>query len=127
MSRKKSREIVYRMLYSYSFTGGACADLIDVACADDTVPTGVELKYIENLFDLAVKNLDAIDGVIKEKCKDFNRIFKTDLAALRLGVAEIKHTDTPPMVIIDSVVEIAKKYGNDKSGGFINGVLACVI
>jgi N utilization substance protein B len=120
-SRKKSREIVFRMLF-----GGADLEL---ACEDGELPTGPELEYINKLYELTTKNLAEIDGIIASMAKGFtmDRIFKTDLTALRLGIAEMKYTDIQAIVAINEAVEIAKKYGTEKSSAFVNGILAKVV
>lgn len=56
----------------------------------------------------------------KRAISDFN---KMDLAILRQALYELKYTKTPPLVVIDEAVEIAKEYGSDQSSRFINGVL----
>ena len=120
-SRKKSREVVFKLL----FAGDIGA--LETAC-DDELPTGPEMDYINNLFKAAIDNQQSIDTTIAELSHGFtiDRIFKTDLAALRLGIAEIRYTDTNPAVIINEVVEIAKRYGTDKSPNFVNGILSMV-
>ena len=53
---------------------------------------------------------------------------KVDLTILRLAVYEIKYDDTiPTKVSINEAVELAKKYGTEKSGSFVNGVLSRII
>jgi len=44
-----------------------------------------------------------------------------------MGIAEVKYGNTPHVVAVNEAVEIAKKYGTEKSGGFVNGMLAAVI
>jgi len=99
---------------------------IELACDGDELPTGPELDYINRLYNAAVENLEEIDKIITEHSHgfSFDRIFKTDLTALRMGIAEMKYTDTQAVVVINEAVEIAKKYGTEKSGGFVNGILA---
>ena len=55
-----------------------------------------------------------------------NKLNKIDLAILRLAVYELKHEDTPPKVIIDEAVELAKEFGSENSSSFINGVLGTI-
>ena len=52
------------------------------------------------------------------------RLFKSDLAILIYSVYELKFTDEENKIVINEAVELAKKYGQDESSGFINGVLA---
>ncbi len=54
------------------------------------------------------------------------RIARIDRAILYLGIYELLFTDTPVAVVINEAVELAKEYGNENSGKFINGVLSAV-
>lgn len=56
-----------------------------------------------------------------------SKINRIDLAILRVATDEILHSDTPPKVVIDEAVEIAKKYGAESSPSFINGVLGTIL
>lgn len=55
-----------------------------------------------------------------------DKLNKIDLAILRLAVYELKYEETPPKVIIDEAVELAKEYGSESSSSFINGVLGTI-
>lgn len=124
MSRKKSREILFQILFS----AGDFDDTLCSVCEDAETPTGPELNFIRDLFKIAVENMAEIDEIIKKLCIGFtfDRLFKTDLCALRLGIAEIKYTDTNRAIVINEAVELAKRFGTEKSGGFVNGILAKV-
>jgi len=105
-------------------------DTLEIACSDeDGLPTGPELEYINRLFTSVKENITEIDEVISGLSHgfSFDRIFKTDLAVIRMGVAEIKYMDTDNIIATSEAVAIAKKYGTEKSGGFVNGILAKVI
>ena len=125
MSRKQAREVAFKLLFSLSPAEGPALEL---AC-DGEVPTGPELEYIKKLTAVALENIETIDELIKKQSRGFafDRIFKTDLTALRMGIAEIRYFGTPAAVAANEAVEIAKKYGTEKSGGFVNGILAAVI
>ena len=124
MSRKQARETAFKIVYGLVF------DTInrdnDIAF-DGQIPSS-EQEYIDNVVNQVVSNLDHIDTVIQKYAKNFSfeRVFKIDLACLRLGIAEILYTDTPGPVAITSVVELAKKYSTEKSASYVNGVLAAV-
>ena len=84
---------------------------------------------ISNLNQELMDNLELIDAAIQKAApewplKNINRI---DLAVLRVGTYELLHTDTPPKVIIDEAVEIAKTYGAENSSSFVNGVLGTIL
>jgi N utilization substance protein B len=76
-----------------------------------------------------VKNQDEIDSRL-DKCADnwtVKRINRVDLAVLRLSTAELLFMkDTPTPVVINEAVNMAKKYGIDDSGKFVNGVLGAI-
>jgi N utilization substance protein B len=55
------------------------------------------------------------------------KLNKVDLAVLRLAIYELSETDTPPKVIIDEAVELAKEYGSENSPSFVNGVLGTIL
>jgi N utilization substance protein B len=119
------------MLFSYVYSKEKVFDitnLLELSTDGGELPVGLEYDYITNLYKAAAENLDDIDRIITDKSRDFtlDRIFKTDLTAIRMGIAEIKYTETNRVVVINETVEIAKKYGTDKSGGFVNGILAQV-
>ena len=61
--------------------------------------------------------------------KDWNleRITKVNLALLKLAIYEIKYKDIPFKVAINEAVELAKKYGEETSPVFINGILASIV
>lgn len=54
------------------------------------------------------------------------KLNKIDLAILRLAIYELENEDTPPKVIIDEAVELAKEFGSESSSSFINGVLGTI-
>jgi len=104
-------------------------ECLSLACEDAELPTGLELEYINNLYKVATENLATIDEMISKSCKGFalDRIYKTDLTAIRLCVAEIKYTQIQPGIAINEAIEIAKKYGTEKSATFVHGVLGKVV
>ena len=61
--------------------------------------------------------------------KDWNlsRVSKVEIAILKVAIYEILYTETTFKVAINEAVELAKKYGEDKSSSFVNGVLANIV
>jgi transcription antitermination protein NusB len=55
-----------------------------------------------------------------------DRLANTDRTVLRLAAYELLHTPTPPQVVINEAVELAKRYGTEESGRFVNGVLGAL-
>ncbi len=82
-------------------------------------------KNLPKTVKLIEKSKKEIDHIIQGSAPAWpiENINKIDLAILRLAVYEMTHSKTPPKVIIDEAVELAKEYGGDNSSSFINGVL----
>jgi N utilization substance protein B len=85
------------------------------------------------------KDLPEVVLKIKEETEKLNKIIvdsaptwpidkinKIDLAVLHLSIYELLYEETPPKVIIDEAVELAKEFGSESSGSFINGVLGTI-
>ena len=85
---------------------------IDNEFVRDTV-YGV-ITYEDEIIKIANKYL---------KDWDINRIDKTGAAILKMAIYELKYTDTPPIVVINEAVELAKKYSDDSVRKIINAVL----
>lgn len=87
-----------------------------------------EVKYyFEGLVTGVINNIKEIDEVINNKAIDWNinRMAYVDRNILRIAVFEMRN-DIPVGVAINEAVEIAKEYADQKSAGFINGILARV-
>lgn len=84
-----------------------------------------------NQPELVIKVLaqkDKIDKLISDAAPEWpiDKLNKIDLAILRLAVYELENEETPPKVVIDEAVELAKEYGSESSSSFINGVLGTI-
>lgn len=69
------------------------------------------------------------DPLIEGHTKNWklSRLAVTDRAVLRMALAELQAFDTPVKVVLNEAVELAKRYGNEQSGAFVNGVLDGII
>ena len=89
----------------------------------------VEVSYINRMYELISERLNQIDETLTQASENWKleRFARVDLAVLRLAVAEILFEDEiPDSVSINEAVELAKKYGSEDSGKFVNGVLGRV-
>lgn len=80
------------------------------------------------LVSKILKQKIKLDKLIEEAAPQWplDKLNKIDLAILRLAVYELENEDTPPKVVIDEAVELAKEYGSESSSSFINGVLGTI-
>jgi transcription antitermination protein NusB len=82
-------------------------------------------RFAWRLFAGVMESRAAIDSKIESTAANWSlsRMAPTDRNAIRLGVFELAYTDTPPRVVIDEALELAKTYGGPNSGSFVNGIL----
>ena len=130
MSRRKARDITFKYVYSTLYGEGELDDVIQsiiTADSDEIENLDDEEKEYFDKVSQGIKEYEVdIDRMILSKLKNWTieRIFKIDLAILRLAVYEIMYfEDMPPKVAVNEAVELAKRYGNDASSNFVNGVL----
>ena len=85
-------------------------------------------KNIPELVLAIQKETKKINKIIIDSAPTWpiDKINKIDLAILHLAIYELKNEDTPPKVVIDEAVELAKEFGSESSGPFVNGVLGTV-
>ena len=83
-------------------------------------------EYMSQKYRHVLEKLDEIDALLNETSKGWKtkRMSRVDLTALRLAVYELKYDqDVPTGVDINEAVELAKRFGGDTSGSFVNGIL----
>jgi len=85
-------------------------------------------EFANQLFEGAAKEVSALDEIIGKHCENwrFERLATIDRAILRLAIHEMSSSDTPPKVVLNEAVELAKKFSSEESGAFVNGVLDSV-
>ncbi len=131
MNRTESRETAFKLLYSIQISPDECLqDQINLFIDSEEIDDKEAITYINNIINGINKNNTNIEKQISENIKKdwtIARISKVDLTLLKIGIYEILYTEIPFKVVVNEVVKIAKKYGDDSSGAFINGVLASII
>ena len=131
MNRTESREAAFKLLYSIQISPDECLeDQINLFIDSEEILDNEAITYIKDIVKGVNKNNADIEKQISENIKKdwtIARISKVDLTLLKIGIYEILYTEIPFKVVVNEVVKIAKKYGDDSSGAFINGVLASII
>ena len=131
MNRSAIRENAFKLIYSLEIQKPEnLEEQIELFFESNDIKDEEAKKYIKNAILGINKNeekvLENIEKNLKEDWK-LNRISKMDLSILKLAIYEIKFSDVPYKVAINEAVELAKKYGEDKSKNFVNGILASVV
>jgi N utilization substance protein B len=125
-SRRKSRELALQALYQIDLAGDQAEKaLYDLKHRNPDDPEMVDFSGV--LVNAVIANLDSIDQVIMKAAQNWtiNRMALIDRNIIRLGVAQLQYLEeqVPPKVAIDESIELGKKFGDEESGRFINGVL----
>ena len=129
MKRSSLREQIFKILFRVEFNPVEEMPRQEELFFDsgDLVATEKDRLYITAKCNKIVGKLPEIDALLSEKMKGWtlDRVGRVELAILRLGVYENVYDDEIPAgVAISEAVELAKKFGSENSGAFVNGVLA---
>lgn len=132
MSRRELREQIFKFIFRVEFNDAEEMQEQEQFFFDNFALEEQEIKeadaaYISEKSRKIIERLEEIDEMINKQAKGWTtqRMGKVDLTILRLAVYEIVFDeDVPTGVAINEAVELAKKFGQEESSGFVNGVLA---
>ena len=131
MKRSAIRELAFRLIYSLEIQRTEdLEEQIELYLECNEVEEIEAKEYIKDAILGIKENIEEIQGLIEKNLKadwKIDRISKIDLSLLKLAIYEIKYTEIPYKVAINESLELAKKYGEETSKNFINGILASVV
>ena len=131
MNRTLMRENAFKLIYSLEIQKVEdIQDQIELYFESNNIKDQEAKNYIEDVITGIEKHQEEILKDIEINLKDewkLSRISKMDLAILKLAIYEIKYTEIPYKVAINESLELAKKYGEETSKNFINGILASIV
>ena len=130
MNRSQSREQAFKLLYQIEIQKEISNEDIALFFENNQIKSKEAMDYIEDVVKGTQKENKTIVKEIEKNLKQdwtIDRISKINLALLKLAIYEIKYKNLPYKVVINEVVELAKKYGEETSKVFINGILASVV
>lgn len=124
MSRTTAREMAFRLLFQVDI-GHNPWEVAFEQVKQEGLLSDEDAGFFEDLVRGTIKNIAVIDKTITHYAKDWTieRMASTDRNILRLAVYEIRDLDNPVAVTINEAVEMAKLYGDENSGKFVNGIL----
>lgn len=128
-NKRKARVLALQVMYAYDLRpGDDVPSLFESIAQINSYSKGVT-DYAQNLVMKAVAECKEIDSLLQKHTAnwDIKRMAAIDRNILRLAITELRSTEKVPFkVVIDEAVEIAKIYGTDESGKFVNGVIDAV-
>ena len=144
--RRKAREIALQMLYQQDLGGSSWEEIcrrFDTAEYagstageenDEAAPRSAAerrqlaaaRRYAETIAASVLENREEIDRMIRDQAENWRleRMAPVDRNILRLALAEFLYQpDVPQLVVVDEAIELAKRFGSEKSSSFVNGIL----
>lgn len=125
--RSELREKCMVILYQYNLMQNTNLNL----SIEDIIKDNVEIEneYVKDIVYGVITHQKELDLLANQYIKDWTieRLDKTGASILRIALFELKHTDTPEIVVINEAIELAKKYSDDAVRKIINAVLDKII
>jgi len=126
--RTKSREFALQMMFQWEIGRQEPKRIEDgfwrIARAEKTTK-----EFANQLFEGAVAEANHLDDLVAAKAENWRpeRMAVIDRAILRLAAYELRQAKTPPKVVLNESIELAKKFSSEDSAGFVNGVLDALV
>ena len=131
MKRSAIRELAFRFIYSLEIQKtDELEEQIELYLECNDVEEDEAKEYIKEITLGIKEHIKEITSLIEKNLKadwKIDRISKIDLSLLKIAIYEIKYKKLPYKVAINESLELAKKYGEETSKNFINGILASIV
>ena len=130
MKRTEARELAFKLIYSLEIQKNMEEEQIEIFFEENEITNNEEKEFIKTIFEGLINNKSEIEELIQSNLKEswtIDRISKIDLAILKVAIYELIYSKVPYKVVINEAVELAKKYGDDSSKSFVNGILASIV
>ena len=124
-ARRVARELAFRVVYQGELTGDGLAATW-AAVGEGGSWSADQRELVDDVVGLLGTRGAEVDALLREACAHWplERLAATDRAVLRGAAAELlARPGTPARVVLDEAVDIARRFGSEESGGFVNGVL----
>jgi len=123
--RSRAREVVLQVLYQHDLNPDQDIDIRQQFVKARLNRQEGLIAFAQSLLDGVIGHRDEIDEQLKKIAENWKlgRMARIDRNILRLGAYEILFAETPDRVAINEAIELAKRYGNEQSSQFVNGIL----
>ena len=131
--RSRAREVALQSLYQLDLAGERRPDTERLAAVHrfhrGRLRSRPLVEFADGLVDGVLAQRDTLDALIDERSENWrlSRMAATDRAVLRIAAYELHHTDTPPAVVADEAIELARRYGGESSPRFVAGIVGRLV
>ncbi len=124
--RRRARNLALQVLFQHDVGRLPIEEALAIAHREHPA---ADWAFVKTVCTGTVAHAAELDALIEPLLADWSldRLANVDRTILRLALFELKHTTTPPGVVINEAVELAKRYGTEASGAFVNGVLSAAL
>ena len=130
MQRSKMREMAFKLVYETEIQKEVSDSIITLFIEDSAISDDEAIEYLKDIVYGIEKHKEEIEEMISNNLKDnwnLSRISKINLSLLKIAIYEMLYKELPYKIAINEVIELAKKYADDSSPVFINGILASIV
>jgi N utilization substance protein B len=124
-ARRRARELAFRIAYQADLTGDPYREVWSALREDETLSDD-QAELVGDVVGVLEARASEVDAALQQAAEHWPivRLAATDRSVLRSAIAELMvRGGTPARVVLDEAIEIAKRYGSEESGRFVNGVL----
>lgn len=130
MEEMSKRELAFCYIYSQELQHQNSKSQVKLFLDSTEVENGKVREYVKDIAKGIKEKDEEITDLISKNLKTgwtIDRISTVDLSLLKLAIYEIKYGEIPYKIAINEAVNLAKKYGEEQSPSFVNGILAKVV
>ncbi len=126
--RRVARELVFKLVFEYTFYAVSNEGTLELMMQESDLDES-DKEYISATYNGIIEKQDGLKDMISSCLNSYKieRLYRPDYVVLLLATYELMKAETPSAVIINEAVNLSKKYGTEKSGKFVNGVLANIL
>jgi N utilization substance protein B len=123
--RRRARDTAFQVLFQHDV---GHAPINEALAAFSRSDDRIDWALVDELCHGTARRQQDLDALIAPHLSGWTleRLASSDRVALRMALYELLHTTTPASVVINEAVDLAKRYGTDESGKFVNGVLGAI-
>jgi N utilization substance protein B len=130
MQRSEMRELAFKLIYETEMQKELDLNQLEIFFENHEIEDEQAKVYLTDIRVGIEKNKEEIDNLISKYLKEkwsLDRIAKINLSLIKIAIFEMLYKEIPYKVVINEVVELAKKYSDDSAPQFINGILASIV
>ncbi len=131
--RSRAREVALQSLYQLDLAGETCPAADRLAAIHrfhrGRLRSRSLVEFADGLVEGVLAQRPALDELVESRSENWrlSRMAATDRTVLRIAAFELGHTDTPPAVIADEAIELARRYGGESSPRFVAGIVGRLV